>query len=482
MRNWCRWCRPSLFVPLLALLALAGMAGACGTVQSDVRERSIAELEAAGLAAVTVDDVSYRNVILTGPDDLEAGAVTLIESLEATHEVSYEGTGGSASTGPDPTAGASDAATIEVTASVADGSVTLRGTVPDETIREVLVTAASDAYGADNVVDELTVSGTGISPELSTAAADLAAVMAAFPDRFVAGEARLDGTSLGVVGTASDGSAADDLEAQVAGLTGVAGTTELETVRETATAPLDVTADIAAGSVTLAGSVPDDATKTNVVDAAIAGFGAGNVSDQLNVAGIEPTAELTSAATDLAALLGGAAPALSEGAVNLQETVLTVTGTATTVEGVGTINDALAGFTNVTVTSTVGADPGQAVDALGELLTLEPITFESGSDVITSESEETLLTAVEYLTAAFAANPDLAVEIGGHTDDQGDEGFNQELSQARASAVLQYLTDSGVPAAGLTATGYGESEPVADNATSEGRAQNRRIEFTIVEG
>jgi outer membrane protein OmpA-like peptidoglycan-associated protein/osmotically-inducible protein OsmY len=482
MRDWCRWCRPSLFVPLLALLALAGMAGGCGTVQSDVRERSIAELEAAGLAAVTVDDVTYRNVTLSGPDELEDGAVELVRSLEATREVSYVGTGGSATTEPDPTAVVTDGATIEVTASIAEGSVTLRGNVPDETTRDDLVAAASSAYGAENVVDQLTVAGSEISPDLSAAAADLAAVIAGFPDRFVTGEARLDGTSLTVAGTAANAAAAEELVAQVAGLTGVDGTTELDTVPDAATAPLDVTADIASGSITLSGSVPDEGIRTSVVDAAVTGFGADNVTDDLSVSGTEPTAELTGAAADLATVLSGPAPGLAEGVVALDGTALTVTGTAADPEGVGTINDALAGLTSVTTTATVGADPGQAVDALGELLTLAPITFESGSDVITAESEETLLTAVEYLTAAFAADPDLAVEIGGHTDDQGDEGFNLDLSQARASAVLQFLTDNGVPATGLTATGYGEAEPVADNATSEGRAQNRRIEFTIVEG
>ncbi len=490
MRDWCRWCRPSLFVPLLALLALAGMAGACGTVQSDVRERSIAELEVAGLAAVTVDGVSYRNVTLSGPDELEGGAVELVESLQATREVSYVGTGASGPAAPDTTTNDTLSTspevtadpTIEVTASVADGAVTLRGEVPDETTRTLLVTAAADAYGAGNVVDELTVSGSGITPELSAAAADLASVMAALSDRFVTGEARLDGTDLTVTGTAASETAVSDLEARVAGLTGAAGTTDLETAPTPAATQLDVTADIASGSINLSGSVPDEDIRTSVVDAAITGFGADNVTDQLNVAGTEATAELTGAAADLATVLSGPAPGLSQGLVALEETDLTVTGTAATPEGVGTINDALAGLTSVSVSASVGADPGQAVDALGDLLTLEPITFESGSDVITAESDETLLTAVEYLTAAFAADPDLAVEIGGHTDDQGDEGFNQDLSQARANAVLQFLTNNGVPATGLTARGYGESEPAADNATSEGRSQNRRIEFTIVEG
>ena len=70
------------------------------------------------------------------------------------------------------------------------------------------------------------------------------------------------------------------------------------------------------------------------------------------------------------------------------------------------------------------------------------------------------------------------VEVGGHTDALGPEAFNQALSQRRADAVAAYLTASGVDAGRVNAIGYGESLPVADNGSDEGRAQNRRVEFT----
>ncbi len=69
-------------------------------------------------------------------------------------------------------------------------------------------------------------------------------------------------------------------------------------------------------------------------------------------------------------------------------------------------------------------------------------------------------------------------EVAGHTDSNGSEQTNQGLSEARARAAMRYLTSKGVPAGSLTAAGYGESQPVADNGTPEGRAQNRRITFT----
>ena len=72
------------------------------------------------------------------------------------------------------------------------------------------------------------------------------------------------------------------------------------------------------------------------------------------------------------------------------------------------------------------------------------------------------------------------VQIGGHTDSDGAESANLRLSQARAETVRDTLIDRGVDAAYLTAVGYGESEPVAPNDTSENKALNRRIELVVI--
>ena len=72
------------------------------------------------------------------------------------------------------------------------------------------------------------------------------------------------------------------------------------------------------------------------------------------------------------------------------------------------------------------------------------------------------------------------MEIAGHTDSQGREEMNQSLSQSRAEAVLQALMARRVLTSNLSAKGYGESRPIADNDTEDGREENRRIEFTII--
>ena len=78
-------------------------------------------------------------------------------------------------------------------------------------------------------------------------------------------------------------------------------------------------------------------------------------------------------------------------------------------------------------------------------------------------------------------DPSLSVEVGGHTDSQGDDASNLDLSNRRAAAVVTALGERGVPQWSMRAKGYGETRPIASNADEAGRARNRRIEFTRLE-
>jgi outer membrane protein OmpA-like peptidoglycan-associated protein len=72
------------------------------------------------------------------------------------------------------------------------------------------------------------------------------------------------------------------------------------------------------------------------------------------------------------------------------------------------------------------------------------------------------------------------LEIAGHTDSVGSDQQNQSISERRASSVVSWLSDKGIPRDRLTAVGYGEERPIVDNDTPENRARNRRIEFTAL--
>ena len=75
--------------------------------------------------------------------------------------------------------------------------------------------------------------------------------------------------------------------------------------------------------------------------------------------------------------------------------------------------------------------------------------------------------------------PSANIEIAGHTDGDGEDAYNQALSEKRAQSVVEYLVKAGLPADRFTATGYGSTQPIASNDSDEGKAQNRRIEFVV---
>ena len=87
---------------------------------------------------------------------------------------------------------------------------------------------------------------------------------------------------------------------------------------------------------------------------------------------------------------------------------------------------------------------------------------------------------LDKLVQLLLENPSLKIEISGHTDNVGKPADNLTLSNNRAKSVVNYLLEKNIPAARLTAKGYGETKPVADNKTEEGRAVNRRTEMKVI--
>ena len=101
------------------------------------------------------------------------------------------------------------------------------------------------------------------------------------------------------------------------------------------------------------------------------------------------------------------------------------------------------------------------------------VTFETGKSAISPDSAATLGAAA----AALKAAGDFRIEVAGHTDNVGTPEANLKLSQERAQAVMAALTERGIKAERLTAKGYGQTAPIADNRTEDGRAKNRRVEL-----
>lgn len=101
------------------------------------------------------------------------------------------------------------------------------------------------------------------------------------------------------------------------------------------------------------------------------------------------------------------------------------------------------------------------------------ITFDVGKSTIKPES----MGEINRIVKLMADNPDLRFSVEGHTDSTGNEASNQTLSEARSNAIVGKLVELGISADRLSASGKGQSSPIADNGTDEGRAKNRRVEF-----
>lgn len=200
------------------------------------------------------------------------------------------------------------------------------------------------------------------------------------------------------------------------------------------------------GKLTVEGVVADEATKKSMLDAAVAKYGAANVVDKLTVDASAKGRPLKLAligdvANDaIKAQRGAEAQAMYANATIENQLVVSVPAPASTAQGV----------------------------QCGDKVALA-VNFATGSARLTPESSKLLNAVIPCIQGPY--------EVGGHTDNVGKPAANQALSERRSKTVAAYLTGKGVDAKLLTAKGYGDTTPIGDNATAEGKAKNRRIEF-----
>lgn len=146
----------------------------------------------------------------------------------------------------------------------------------------------------------------------------------------------------------------------------------------------------------------------------------------------------------------------------------------------GVVMDPIAGIKPYK-DSTFARQPEQPVnplrcrDLLEKALTVDRIEFDGGNREVSAGSYG----ALDRVAATVERCPEALIEVAAHTDSDGSNANNLELSQARADAILEFLVDAGVKRERIAAVGHGEADPVADNSTEEGKAANRRIEFVL---
>lgn len=238
------------------------------------------------------------------------------------------------------------------------------------------------------------------------------------------------------------------------------------------------------GQVQLRGRLSDDVMRSAVESYAAAQFGADNISPATRVDPDVPAGwpkRVMAALSALAKLHNGIASVTEDRIV-----VRGVTGDQNAQgEIAGLLSAALGGAAtyelDVTYRETLDPlasipTPEECIERLSAASQTRKITFAPSSSDIEPDAQVTIDKVAEILKDCQHAE----IEIGGHTDSQGREIMNEQLSQARADAVLNAIMARRILVSNLSARGYGESQPIADNDTEEGREANRRIEFRLV--
>lgn len=238
------------------------------------------------------------------------------------------------------------------------------------------------------------------------------------------------------------------------------------------------------GQVLLRGRMPDELTRDAVQSFALARFGSENTEATVRIVEDVPAGWAVRVLVALEALSG-----LNNGAMTVRPDVIRITGETGNAEA----RDEIARL--VTAKLGEGTDlvldvryreeldpvaslptPEECVARVNAAIAARKITFAPGS----TDIESGAMSTIDKVAEALRECQTVQMEIGGHTDSQGSEGMNERLSQARADAVLNAIMSRRVLTSNLTARGYGESRPIADNGTEAGREANRRIEFSLI--
>lgn len=246
----------------------------------------------------------------------------------------------------------------------------------------------------------------------------------------------------------------------------------------------------------LMGTLPDQATRKNIIDAATGEYGEGGFVDELKV---DPTALSVDWMTRADKFLPPANYIMEGGGLEMKGEKIVLTGTVVSEEIRKKIFDSVksgAGTTEVEDQMIVegGETPPIIVEKtepapqptpqakqelqkeLNEQILGKTIEFATNSDLVSQSGQRIL----QQVARVLKASPNIVVEVGGHTDNRANKAYNLNLSSKRAVAVKRYLISQGIASGRLTTKGYGDTLPIATNSTEQGRQLNRRIGFKVI--
>ena len=474
---------------LIALGSLAGLAlvGWWSVYQSPHNAvRLQADLQTAVQQKLNEDGHSWAKVAMYGQRAVLSGQAPADAAFEAAREstLTAAGGGGLVFGGVTVVENASEAAPpinpyTWSAVKTADARIVLGGYVPSDAIRQKIIEDA-EAIAPGQVKDQMKF-GAGVPSGNWQGVARLGLRQLGLLD---AGQAELVNNRLAVRGVAMSDAAKAEVIADVANIV----------------APFESTTDIRGsslwsarhdrGSLILSGRVASQAEQSEIVSIAMKYF-AGDVVDNMEIDTLDhkdwvdgvrlglphftkfKSGEMAFEPEGEGFIFGGEASGST--LAYLAEDMRKLEGPYGVTIEVETVQVAVTEIEGIDFEASAKEACQAAFDAV---LASNKVYFQSGRDLITRQSGETL---DKIMAVSERCDASLVFELGGHTDSVGSRAQNLTLSQDRAAAVVAYMTEAGMDASRLRAVGYGPDQPAASNDTPEGRAQNRRIEFTVKE-
>ncbi|MEL7429089.1 MAG: OmpA family protein [Pseudomonadota bacterium] len=380
-------------------------------------------------------------------------------------------------------------------------SLVMDGYAPSRDARRNLAGAAREAMPQAGIIDNLQIAGGAPSSYENAVAFGLNAIKG-----LADGSAALDDDTLVISGTAETAESYEEIGDLVA--SGVEGLTIVNNVAPAAASPFRWSVTSREGEAVVRGFVSSDNARSGILEAVGTALGKTTI-DRMRLASGAPEGldEARNFVLSQVALLAAGEGVILDNQVNISgrapsDAVKDQISAA--VEN--SLPDGFTGSVNILVpapepppepeptpepepvVSEPQPEPAPVAEpevtaevcqaGIAAAIDNRQIQFETARAVILPASEAVLTSILE----AAAKCPSLRILVSGHTDDRGADDYNQQLSEARAASVMNYLKDKGLDAARLEARGFGETQPVASNETADGRAKNRRIEFTVLEG
>jgi OOP family OmpA-OmpF porin len=450
-------------IPLAVFWAIAAWSNTA-PLESDLAERSTAALKDSVLDKTRIE-VAGRDVTFAADAFSEDGRHSAVASVEAVPGVRLVN---------DDTRLVPEAKPFVWSAERDVVRVTLGGSSPLPSSKAKLMEAARASLGGVEVVDQMSLSR-GAPPRFDNAALLLLDQVGKLKD----GKITLSDTQVSLSGMARDLGGREAIAAALKNLP--EGFSVADNQIKAPPYIFQAYKDPVAVTVMLTGYVPDNNVHAAVATAATRKFFSEKVVDNLKASVGAPPGFANAVVPAL-----GALSRLSTGTLVVSDREVKLSGDSFYDAAAGQIRAALAKDfpKDWQLKADISVKPAAApVDAtvcqqlFTDLLAKGKIRFESGRSTIDPDSAGLLDRLIETALRC----PNTNIEIAGHTDGDGEDAYNQALSEKRAQAVMDYLVKAGLPADRFTATGYGSTQPIAGNDTDEGKAQNRRIDFVVKE-